>query len=70
MPKPKTVWIRNDSPQGSLDVPLLNWATVAAGAVIEVSADHAAHLTEQDIWTIVTGPGDATTSDITDGDAS
>lgn len=46
--------IRNDSPLGDLDVPLLR-RVVERGEVVDVSDAHAAILLEQDIWTAVDG---------------
>lgn len=44
--------IRNDSPVGDLDVPLLR-RVVERGDEVDVSAEHAARLLQQDIWTAV-----------------
>lgn len=41
--------IRNDSPLGDLDVPLLR-RVVKAGMVVDVSDDHAERLLPQEIW--------------------
>lgn len=41
--------IRNDSPLGDLDVPLLR-RVVERGEVVDVSDEHAAILLQQDIW--------------------
>lgn len=41
--------IRNDSPLGDLDVPLLR-RVVKAGEVVEVTDEHAEILLQQDIW--------------------
>jgi len=46
--------IKNVSPVGDLDVPLLR-RIVHAGEVVDVTEEQAARLTEQDIWTEVTG---------------
>lgn len=47
--------IKNVSPLGDLDVPLLR-RIVRAGEVVDVADEHAARLLEQaDIWTEVTG---------------
>ena len=65
--------IRNDSPVGDLDVPLLR-RVVERGDEVDVSAEHAARLLQQDIWTAVddearrvqaelVGPGDEVTTD-------
>lgn len=47
--------IRNVSPVGDLDVPLLR-RTVRAGEAVEVSEDRAARLLAQDIWEAVALP--------------
>lgn len=44
--------IRNDSPVGDLDVPLLR-RIVRAGEVVEVSDEHGARLLQQEIWAAV-----------------
>lgn len=44
--------IRNDSPLGDLDVPLLR-RIVRAGETVDVTDDQAARLLPQDIWTAV-----------------
>jgi hypothetical protein len=44
--------IKNDSPIGDLDVPLLR-RVVKAGEVVDVSEDHARRLLDQEIWTAV-----------------
>jgi hypothetical protein len=44
--------IRNDSPLGDLDVPLLR-RVVERGDEVDVSAEHAVRLLQQDIWTAV-----------------
>jgi len=47
--------IKNVSPLGDLDVPLLR-RIVPGGAVVDVADEHAARLLEQaDIWQEVTG---------------
>lgn len=44
--------IRNDSPLGDLDVPLLR-RIVRAGETVDVTDDQASRLLPQDIWTAV-----------------
>lgn len=58
---PKTVSIRNVSPLGALDVPLIG-RVVGAGEAVEVPAEHAERLLEQhDNWKPARGA--ATASD-------
>lgn len=61
-PLSPTVWIRNDSPRGALDVALLR-RSVGRGEVIEVSREHAEILTRQDIWNVTDAPKPDTNSD-------
>lgn len=50
--------IKNVSPRGDLDVPLLG-RVVAAGEVVDVNADHANRLLDQpDNWQKVTTKGE------------
>lgn len=49
----KTVFVRNDSPRGDLDVPLLG-VSVKRGAIVEVTSAQADILCRQAIWTKAT----------------
>lgn len=62
-------WIRNDSPQGALDTPLLH-RTVDAAEVVKVSRAHADILTKQSIWTEVPEPTPPSTEANSNGEQS
>lgn len=60
---PTSVWIRNDSRQGALEVALLGGRRVGRGEVIEVTPSQAERLTMQAIWTVVDAPAPDTNND-------
>lgn len=61
------VRIRNNSPRGALDVPLLGGRTVDRGAAVDVLPAHAEILLRQDIWELVDANG-ALTVDVEEVD--
>jgi hypothetical protein len=54
------VRIRNTSPRGALDVPLLGNRTVDRGATVDVLPAHAQILLRQEVWELVDDNGSLT----------
>lgn len=53
---PATVWITHQAHTASLWVPILGGIDVERGVAVEVDAEIAARLLEQDIWTQAPAP--------------